>query len=169
MKLVCSIIDNNQMVFEYMKNDNGDFVCQHCENYVVPHNKQSTMNMHYHAKHSGDLPHGCNHCTRRFLSRISLEQHIQTNHMDRAVRAETAETFECPFEGCNYTAYTAGNRRIHFLRKHCAKDVQDIMVKTDTSYQCTECQEIYKSSTAFYYHAGKCLHATVSPHLTEVM
>jgi hypothetical protein len=156
------------MVFEYTRNENGDFVCTHCKDYVVPKGKQSTMNMHYHAKHSGDLPHGCTHCARRFLSRLSLEQHVQTNHMDRTQRAEVAETFSCPIEGCRYTAYTAGNRRIHFLRKHCTNEVNAILERNGDSYTCLECTHVYNSSTAFYYHVAKCLPANTM-NLQEIM
>jgi hypothetical protein len=137
------------MGIEYQRNANGDFVCQFCGK-VVPKEKQNTM--HYHLKkHSGDLPHECGTCGKKFAQKQSLDLHIQWNH------EKDTQIFECPVKGCGFTATTWANRRIHFLRKHCKEEINAIH---DENHRCKACHKTFNSSTAFFYHAGDCINGT---------
>ena len=139
------------MVLEYQRNANGDYVCPHCGK-VVPKDKQNTM--HYHLKkHTGDLPHECNTCGKKFAQKQSLELHIQWSHQNK----DDQEIFECPVAGCGFTATTWANRRIHFLRKHCKNEISTIR---DENNVCKGCKKHFNSSTAFIYHAGGCINGT---------
>lgn len=41
--------------------------------------------------HSGDKPHKCPYCTRRFIQRYNMKQHIKTHRMERMTEEEKAE------------------------------------------------------------------------------
>ena len=51
--------------------------------------------------HSGDKPHKCPYCTRRFIQRYNMKQHIKTHRMERNQMsdAEKAEYLPRPREG----------------------------------------------------------------------
>ena len=141
--------------FEYFKNKEGDYLCKFCDKVCA---KQSTMHMHYKAKHSGELPFVCEICNRRFSQRQILDLHTRARH----TTDDEGEMFQCPC--CDFESSSFANRIIHFTRKHCREFLDEIT--------CTECQKTFKSSTAFYYHAGKCLDSIQGvniPHLDEVL
>lgn len=145
------------MGLEYQRNENGDFVCPFC-NKIVSKEKQNTM--HYHLKkHSGNLPHECSTCGKRFAQKQSLDLHILWNH------SEEKEVFECPVAGCEFTATTWANRRIHFLRKHCKTEIKNIR----DGNTCKVCQKNFNSPTAFIYHAAECINGTQIPYFQGIM
>jgi hypothetical protein len=151
------------MTIQYTRNENGDFVCPFCAK-VVPKDKQNTM--HYHLKkHSGDLPHECETCGKKFAQKQSLELHIQVRHADMIDDDEDIQKFECPVPGCGFSSHTFANRRIHFLRKHCSKQVEKIR----DGKACKHCQKEFKSSSAFYYHVGSCVSGTNIPHFNDMV
>ena len=41
--------------------------------------------------HSGDKPHKCPYCTRRFIQRYNMKQHIKTHRLERMTEEEKAE------------------------------------------------------------------------------
>ena len=46
--------------------------------------------------HSGDKPHKCPYCSRRFIQRYNMKQHIKTHRMERMSEAEKAEYLPRP-------------------------------------------------------------------------
>jgi KRAB domain-containing zinc finger protein len=149
--------------FEYFKNKEGDYVCKFCDKTTA---KQSTMHMHYKAKHSGELPFVCDICDRRFSQKQILDLHTRARHVDN----DQVEKYQCPC--CDFESQSFANRIIHFTRKHCRDYLDDMKDGTGNEITCTECQKTFKSSTAFYYHAGKCLDSIQGitiPHLDEVL
>jgi KRAB domain-containing zinc finger protein len=135
------------MTFEYIRNEQGLFVCPHCK---VTKTRQNTM--HYHLKkHEGKLPFQCSTCKKEFQFQQTLDLHRLAKHCD-----VTDKKFKCPFANCEFQSLTEGNRRIHFLRKHCAEDIQRIQ-DANNQFQCTACKKSFKSSTAFHYHASSCV------------
>jgi len=46
--------------------------------------------------HSGDKPHKCPFCSRRFIQRYNMKQHIKTHRMERMSEAEKEEYLPRP-------------------------------------------------------------------------
>ena len=46
--------------------------------------------------HSGDKPHKCPYCTRRFIQRYNMKQHIKTHRIERMTDSEKAEYLPRP-------------------------------------------------------------------------
>ena len=138
-----------QMVYTYQKNQNGDFVCQHCGK-TVPGDKQSTMNMHYNAKHNGDLPHECDQCDKKFATKQALDFHLLARHQ---VNCQAQTDYTCPFPGCNFVARTRGNRRIHYFRKHMKEEVH----KMNNDLTCRICNHQFNNKPSFLYHCIDCV------------
>jgi len=138
------------MVLEYTRNEKGEFVCPTCK---VIKQKQNTM--HYHMKrHEGNLPFECSHCKKQFQFQQTLDLHLQAKHRDEVPKKAM---LKCPVDGCPFESLTEGNRRIHFLRKHCVEEVTKILTRKDTTYSCTSCKLTFQSSTAFHYHSASCV------------
>ena len=144
------------MVLEYQKDDDGTYICQHCQ-FTARH--QSTM--HYHLKkHEGALPHACKVCDARFLQKSLLDMHTKSRHPETL---ESKETFKCPCKGCEYEDIRKGNRLIHFTRVHLRELTESLKCKsTDETCitGCKTCQKNFKSLTQFYYHVSKCVRPT---------
>ncbi len=143
------------MVFTYTKNENNEYVCQHCD---FTAKNQSTM--HYHLKkHDGSL-HPCKYCNAKFLQKSLLDMHIRARHSETIQKKEKTEVFSCPCKDCCYEDIRKGNRLIHFVRVHLKGLVESMKKKTDTENSvigCKECNSEFKSMTQFYYHASKCV------------
>jgi KRAB domain-containing zinc finger protein len=152
------------MTIKYTRNKNGDFVCGFC-NKIVPKDKQNTM--HYHLKkHSGDLPYECTTCGKRFTQKQSLELHIQVRHPTvPTVANNQPKEYQCPVEGCHYSDHRAANRRIHFLRKHCLKEIN----KVRDGNSCKVCNKHCNSQSSFFYHIGKCLDGSNIPFFKDIV
>ena len=139
------------MVYKYIRNEAGEFVCPHCN--VVKKNQNT---MHYHMnKHEGDLPHECKHFKQRFLLPRILNLHISAKHADKDT--ETAERCECPHADCNYSSLTKANRRIHYFRVHMKDIIEKYITKNEETFSCKGCSKAMKSQTSLYYHLGDCI------------
>ena len=139
------------MVYTYTRNEAGEFICPHCK--VIKKNQNT---MHYHLKnHEGDLPHECRHCKQRFLQLNILNLHLKSKHADK--ENLEADEFTCPHKGCDSVSTTKANRRIHYFRIHMKDLISKLVERNDKTYSCLQCQEDFKSQTAFYYHIGKCI------------
>lgn len=139
---------------KYIRNDAGEYVCPTCG---VTKANQNTM--HYHMKkHSDSLPFSCKHCNKGFLQKQTLNMHISSKHSDDT-DSDTREVFECPFDGCTFSAMTKGNLRTHALRTHFLDDVEEILsIDTETKIiSCTVCDKEFQSKGAFYYHCMNCI------------
>ena len=143
------------MVFEYTKNEQGEYICPHC-NYTAKH--QSTM--HYHLKkHEGALPHACSHCKMRFVQKSLLDLHIKARHPQAT---EKKEYVECPVPNCGYKDIRKANCVIHFARIHLREIVDKLKGKPSNKEEkavcvCTKCDKSFKSATHYYYHAATCI------------
>jgi hypothetical protein len=147
-------------MFEYIKNDQGLFICPHYDNYSTPN--QSTM--HYHLKaHEG--PFTCPHCNKEYKSEASRNEHI----LDAHPKGEKKQTFLCPVPGCGHESKQKGNRIPHFLRNHCGDVITSYEIfnaETQTS-TCTLCQKQFsmKQKANYIHHLAKCMIVhQVSPH-----
>jgi hypothetical protein len=144
------------MPIKYTKNEEGHFVCPHCN---VTKEKQNTM--HYHIrKHEEQVSHTCKVCKKGFLQKQTLDLHMKSRHADylKAQGNEAAKVC-CPFEDCNFSALTKGNCIIHCLRVHFKDEVNKIMnIDNETkTIICEECDKEFSSSCAFYYHCKGCV------------
>ena len=133
------------MVYEYIKNSAGYYVCNICGE---TREKQNTM--HYHLKsHEDHLAYRCNHCKAEFKAKYSLEVHINTQH----ARIEE-NLYRCPIDGCKFKGTTAkSNLLIHYVRMHCKDEAESI--RSDLT--CKVCEKKSNSLTAFHYHVGSCI------------
>ncbi len=139
------------MVYEYVRNEQGFFVCPHCK---ITKKRQNTM--HYHLKkHEGKLPFQCSTCKKEFQFQQSLDLHRLSKHCQNS--KEKIPKFKCPSPNCPFESLTEGNLRIHFLRIHCTEDVQRILQHSNDKFCCTACKKSFQSSTAFHYHAASCI------------
>jgi hypothetical protein len=134
----------------YIKNEEGQFVCPTCN--VIKKN-QSTM--HYHMKkHAKTLTHVCKSCKKGFLQKQTLDLHIRSKHPELK---EYEKKYSCTYDNCEFTAITKGNCVIHYLRVHFQEEIDSIMSKDDKIITCTNCDNEFNSSCAFYYHCKGCI------------
>ena len=149
---------------KYIRNENGHYVCPHC-NKVTEH--QNTMYYHIKKQHQKDLPFTCTRCsnTPKFLQKSSYLCHLATIHENDPKLTEkekivlgceensfTKISYSCPAEGCKHTTHTKANIKVHYARTH-AKDWIPSYVSGEP---CKHCDENYSSSTAYYYHSLEC-------------
>jgi hypothetical protein len=135
------------MSSKYIKNDQGMFVCPNCN--IVKTNQNT---MYYHMKkHEGKLPFECDICNKDFMQKTSLELHKISKHN---CKNNINNNFKCIVSGCNFTAITKANRRIHCLRKHFKEEIDNISEEDNT---CSSCKKTFQSGSAFYYHAIHCI------------
>jgi len=141
------------MPLKYTKNNDGQFVCPHC-NYT----KSNQSSMHYHMKkHEEQLSHVCKTCKKGFLQKQTLDLHIRSKHPE-SLKTNDAKKLKCPFDDCQFTSFTKGNCIIHCLRIHFQNELNQMMnINDDDEIECTECNQSFQSSCSFYYHAKKCL------------
>ena len=138
------------MGFEYQKNSDGHYVCQHCGKTAA---RQNTM--HYHLKtHEGKLPYECSICKKGFLHASTLELHKKAQH-----EKEMERMFKCPVANCCFEGtLTKSNLVIHYVRKHCKEEALKCMERLESGLiRCSTCQKEMKSLTAFHYHASSCI------------
>ena len=137
------------MPIKYTKNEQGEFVCPHCETTTK---NQNTM--HYHMKrHMNDMKYECKHCDKVFLQKQSLVVHMRFKHTD-----ELTDAYQCPFD-CDFTSPVKGNCVIHIIRVHFQDELKQIMFpQADTkTILCGGCNEEFKSNSSFIYHCKRCL------------
>jgi KRAB domain-containing zinc finger protein len=148
-----SATTRSSMPLTYTKNEEGLFVCPHCD-----YKKSNQSTMHYHMKkHEEQLSHICKTCKKGFLQKQTLDLHIRSKHPE--VKPVDAKKFTCPFDGCTFTSLTKGNCIIHCLRIHFQEEIRNMMeIHDDTkTIECKECKNEFQSSSSFYYHAKQCL------------
>lgn len=133
------------MVYEYTKNEAGEFVCHICGQ-----TEKNQNTMHYHLKrHEGKLPFECQHCHKEFIQASTLALHITARH-----NTQEAAYLTCPV--CPYKTLTKANRVIHYLRKHCVDEIKSFGAAADAATakqnQCHCCNKACNSSTSYLYH-----------------
>jgi hypothetical protein len=143
----------------YIRNDSNEFVCPFDSCSFVT-DRQNTM--HYHQKnHAGDKPHVCSVCPKKFVQKSGLDQHMAQVHRDVThpgnIYADVS--WSCPC--CDHSAKMKPNMRVHIMRKHCSASVPPMA--DDKS--CISCSKVFKSPTAYYYHAATCFE--LSPEMKE--
>lgn len=138
------------MVFTYLRNAAGEYVCPTCGE-----TKKNQNTMHYHMKsHETKYSHECSVCKKGFLQKSTLDLHMAARHAAADTRVKQ---FKCTAKGCEFETLTKANLIIHFVRKHCKEEVGHLCVEGEAGLCCRACNQSYKSTTAFHYHAGKCL------------
>lgn len=134
------------MISKYVKNKNNEFVCPSCSEV-----KKNQNTMFYHMKkHEGKLPFVCNVCSKDFIQKSSLELHKLSKHKSSN---NCEELFLCPLPNCGFKSLTKANTRIHTIRKHFNKEIEDI----EDDLYCLCCKKEFQSYTAFLYHAIRCI------------
>ena len=156
-----------KMVYKYIRNDAGEFICPHC-----PDIKKNQNTMHYHMKkHEGDLPHECRYCKQRFLHSRVLNLHVSAKHADQETPQE--KDYICPSEGCDYLSLTKANRRIHYFRVHMKDIIAKSVTKEEDKFICNCCNKEMNSQTSLYYHLGDCIKMPGTdiriPELNEIL
>ena len=131
----------------YLRNEAGEFVCPDCG---VTKARQNTMFYHM-KKHAGILNHVCTVCSKGFIQKSGLVQHMVQSHPDAAVDTgiDVAE-HGCPC--CPHTCRVKSNLLIHVARKHGSGWVPPASGPTT----CSACSKAFSSATAYYYHATQC-------------
>jgi uncharacterized Zn-finger protein len=146
------------MPLTYIKNNEGQYVCQVCGE-----TKQNQNTMHYHIKkHTNDSKYTCKFCKKTFVHQQSLNVHMQNRHSDQASVKIEAKEYVCPFEDCTFRSPSKGNCKIHCLRIHYQDEVNRIMTNTvspsgQKTIGCNVCRQTFNSPTAFYYHCADCI------------
>ena len=141
-------------VSKYQKNENGEFVCPHCN---IVKKKQNTMHYHIKRSHEQDFAFECKKCENvpKFLQRSSYLHHLATNHPENPHPNENdrnqyaSVSHSCP--SCEHTTHTKANMIIHFVRTHCTWIPN---FTKDSSCKC--CNKSFRSSSAYLYHAYSC-------------
>ncbi len=152
MSVVASNTTSTKMT--YLRNAAGEFVCPDCG---VTKARQNTMFYHM-KKHAGDLTHVCNICSKGFIQKSGLQQHMIQAHPEAAAAAGCDVTeIACPC--CDHTCKMKSNLMIHIARKHGSGWVPAISCSGGA---CKCCDKEFSSATAYYYHAVTC-YADVAP------
>jgi hypothetical protein len=137
----------------YLRNAAGEFVCPDCG---ITKKRQNTMFYHM-KKHAGELSHVCSVCSKGFIQKSGLQQHMVQAHPEAAAAAGCAVTeYACPC--CDHTCRVKSNLFIHIARKHGSGWVPAASGATT----CSCCAREFSSATAYYYHAVFCF-ADVAP------
>lgn len=135
-----------QMTIKYHKNEEGQFVCPHCNSV-----KKNQSTMHYHMKkHEEQVTHVCKLCKKGFLQRQTLELHMRSRH-----EKDLDKKFKCTF--CEFSSLTKGNCVVHFLRTHYQEETDNVMDKDGKTVNCTKCEKNFNSLSSFYYHCKECI------------
>jgi len=132
------------MVFEYKKNDIGQYVCQICG---IVKDKQNTM--HYHLqRHEGTLSYECKDCDQKFFQKYGLDNHIKLVH------AKKEPILKCTFPSCTETFHKKEYLRVHIARNHVSEIIKPWILKKDDSkvYTCGCCKKQCKSYPSILYH-----------------
>ncbi len=145
---------------QYKKNEHGQFVCPICN--LVKTN-QSTM--HYHIKtHKNESQHICKYCNKAFLHKNMLDVHTKSRHQQMEEKC-----FPCVYETCKSQCNTKAQSMVHFMRIHAKELSRQYQEKNPVSKTslCTECDRIFESDTAFYYHSFTCFPPNESTSLYQ--
>jgi general transcription factor IIIA len=129
----------------YTKNERGEFVCPHCGETKA---RQNTMFYHMR-KHTGEMPYVCSVCSKGFIQKSGLQQHLIQAHPKEAPSPE----WHCPC--CDHASKMKANLMIHIARKHCEE-----WIPAQGEAGCSKCKKTFSSGTAYYYHAIHCFDPT---------
>jgi hypothetical protein len=143
------------MTIKYVRNEEGHFVCQICNDV-----KKHQNSMHYHMKkHMEDLDYVCKVCKKGFLQKQTLEAHVKSKHPEMD---NNNFRYKCSFDNCKSTAQTKGNCMIHMVRIHFQVEVNEILGNNENvgTICCNKCMKTFNSGCSFYYHAKDCLDNT---------
>lgn len=132
----------------YIRNAAGEFVCPHCG---ITKARQNTMFYHM-KKHAGDLSHVCTVCSKGFIQKSGLDQHMLQAHSS-AVAGVIEHSCPC----CDHSCKMKANLLIHIARKHGDGWVPS--APTTGGATCTGCARSFASPTAYFYHATACFGA----------
>jgi len=124
----------------YIRNAKGEFVCPDCG---VIKERQNTMFYHM-KKHLGELKHVCTECSKGFIQKSGLTQHMLQAHP----APEDLPSWSCPC--CDHVSRMKANLMIHIGRKHGDGWIPPL------NNDCTGCDRSFSSATAYYYHAVTC-------------
>jgi hypothetical protein len=139
----------------YIRNAAGEFVCPHCG---ITKARQNTM--YYHMKkHTGEMSHICGVCSKGFIQKSGLDQHMLQAHSTGVTE------YECPC--CDHSCKMKANLVIHIARKH--GDGWIPTVPTAGGAICTGCERSFSSPTAYYYHAAACFCAKAPTTIAEFL
>ena len=142
----------------YIKNDAGHFVCPFDDCDFVS-TRQNTM--HYHQKnHAGIKSHTCSVCTKGFVQKSGLDQHMAQVHRDTADPGNVyaGVSWNCPC--CDHSCKMKPNMRVHIMRKHAA-------VPLLADGKCSHCEKAFQSPTAYYYHSATCFDSLLTADMKE--
>jgi len=128
----------------YVRNEKGEFVCPDCG---VTKVRQNTMFYHM-KKHTGEMSHICNICTKGFIQKSGLTQHMLQAHPS----PDALPSWNCPC--CNHTARMKANLLIHIGRMHGTGWIPS--AESTGEVNCTGCKRAFASPTSYYYHAVQC-------------
>ena len=129
--------------YVYTKNEKGEFICPHCDE-----TKKRQNTMFYHMKkHAGDFTHSCTICSKGFIQKSGLVQHMAQIHPESTT---DKLSWNCPC--CEHTCPIKSNLLIHIARRHGSGWIPS----ATGACTCTGCNKAYSSATAYYYHASKC-------------
>jgi KRAB domain-containing zinc finger protein len=134
------------MVYEYKKNNDGNYVCTVCSEV-----KKNQNTMHYHMKkHEGKQSYECKSCDKKFYQKYALDDHIKLNHSK-----EPLVEIKCPFDDCSQSFVKKEHCRIHIARNHVKKELEPLIEKKNDSkiHTCLTCEKNYNSYPAILYHA----------------
>jgi hypothetical protein len=133
------------MVYEYKKNDDGNYVCTICAEV-----KANQNTMHYHMKkHDNNLSYACTKCEKKFYQKYTLDCHIKLNHSN-----EPIVEIKCPFTDCELSFIKKEYCRIHIARSHLKKLIDPLIEKKKDSkvHCCIPCKKDFNSYPAILYH-----------------
>ena len=156
------------MTMEYVKNNNGEFVCQEkgCGKCFA---RQNTM--YYHMKrHQKDFTYSCEHCKKGFVQKSAFLHHMaaihpETNEVqvvsndkmidEKVVNPYAGVSFKCPVDGCAFDTRTKANALVHYARLHA----KDWIPAFDKEKGCSHCKKNFSSAAAYLYHCTGCIPA----------
>jgi len=156
------------IVDKYVRNEDGHFVCPHCEKVEE---KQNTMYYHIKSIHEMDFPFLCRLCKNeadehpRFLQKCGWYHHLATLHPENPHPSLTERNpyanvrYVCPT--CEHASHTKANVLIHYARNHCKEWIPTFTRDIKTT-GCTGCTRLFESSSAYLYHALNCAELRVS-------
>ena len=139
-----------QIKKDYIRNEAGEYVCPHCPKITK---RQNTMFYHLE-KHSGETKHNCSVCSKGFIQKSGLQQHMAQAHpeVEDSTNPYLKQEWSCPC--CEHVCRMKANMIIHIARKHAQKWIPYF---TATTNGCTGCQKTFASPSAYYYHSMQCL------------
>lgn len=138
---------------DYIRVQEGEtlyFLCPHCPKKTK---RQNTMFYHLE-KHSGETKHNCTMCSKGFIQKSGLQQHMAQTHpeVEDATNPYLKQEWSCPC--CDHVCRMKANMLIHIARKHAKSWIP--YYDSSTS-ECSGCAKHFASPSAYYYHSMQCL------------